>query len=79
VRLRLVRPPAGCIMGKDPGDSVTNSYGQVWDTPNVVVTGAALWPQNPAANPTGTVAAVTYRVAEALRERYFSNPGELLS
>ncbi|GIW03838.1 MAG: hypothetical protein KatS3mg059_0458 [Thermomicrobiales bacterium] len=25
----------GAIMGSDPGNSVTNKYGQVWDTPNV--------------------------------------------
>ncbi|MEZ4570011.1 MAG: GMC oxidoreductase [Thermomicrobiales bacterium] len=29
----------GAIMGTDPGNSVTNSYGQVWDTPNVFVAG----------------------------------------
>jgi gluconate 2-dehydrogenase alpha chain len=71
-------PTGGCIMGTDPGTSVTNSFGQVWDTPNVFVTGAALFPQNPGANPTGTVGAVTYRTADDLRDRYFTNPGELL-
>ena len=65
-------------MGTDPGNSVTNSYGQVWDTPNVFVTGAALFPQNPGANPTGTVGALTLRTADALRNRYFASPGELL-
>ena len=72
-------PTGGCIMGADPGDSVTNSYGQVWDTPNVFVTGAALFPQNPGANPTDTVAALAYRTADALRDRYFKAPGELLA
>jgi gluconate 2-dehydrogenase alpha chain len=72
-------PTGGCIMGSDPSHSVTNSYGQVWDTPNVFVTGAALFPQNPGANPTGTVAAVTYRAADAIRDRYFKSPGELLT
>jgi gluconate 2-dehydrogenase alpha chain len=71
-------PTGGCIMGSDPGNSVTNSYGQVWEAPNVVVTGAALFPQNPGANPSGTIGAVTYRAADALRERYFKNPDELL-
>ena len=42
-------PTGGCIMGTDPSNSVTNTYGQVWDTPNVLVTGAALFPQNPGA------------------------------
>jgi gluconate 2-dehydrogenase alpha chain len=71
-------PTGGCIMGTDPGRSVTNTYGQVWDTPNVIVTGAALFPQNAGANPSGTIGAVTYRMADALRERYFDHPGELL-
>jgi gluconate 2-dehydrogenase alpha chain len=71
-------PTGGAIMGSDPGNSVTNSYGQVWDTPNVFVTGAALFPQNPGANPSGTVAALAYRTADALRDRYFDAPGELL-
>lgn len=71
-------PTGGAIMGSDPGNSVTTSYGQVWDTPNVFVTGAALYPQNPGANPTGTVGALALRTAEALRDRYFDNPGELL-
>ncbi|MFL5737038.1 MAG: GMC family oxidoreductase [Actinomycetota bacterium] len=68
----------GAIMGSDPGDSVTNSYGQVWDTPNVFVTGAALYPQNPGANPTGTLCALAYRTGDALTERYLKAPGTLL-
>lgn len=71
-------PTGGAIMGPDPGSSVTTSYGQVWDTPNVFVTGAALYPQNPAANPTGTAGALAIRTANALRDRYFSAPGEVL-
>ncbi|MFC8923061.1 GMC family oxidoreductase [Cellulosimicrobium sp. NPDC057127] len=71
-------PTGGAIMGSDPGDSVTTSYGQVWDTPNVFVTGAALYPQNPGANPSGTVGALALRTAEAIRDRYFAAPGELL-
>ena len=71
-------PTGGCIMGSGPGDSVTNEYGQVWDTPNVFVTGAALFPQNPGANPTGTIGALTYRTADAIADRYWRSPGELL-
>jgi gluconate 2-dehydrogenase alpha chain len=77
-KYQSTHPTGGCIMGTNPDQSVTNSYGQVWDTPNVFVTGAALFPQNPGANPTGTVGAVTYRLAEAMRDRYFRHPGELL-
>jgi hypothetical protein len=54
-------PTGGCVMGEDPESSVTTTYGQVWDTPNVFVTVAALFPQNTGANPTGTIGAVTYR------------------
>ncbi|MDX2377263.1 GMC family oxidoreductase [Microbacterium sp. LRZ72] len=72
-------PTGGAIMGTDPGNSVTNSYGQVWDTPNVFVTGAALYPQNPGMNPTGTVGALAYRASSAIRDRYFRNPGDLLT
>jgi gluconate 2-dehydrogenase alpha chain len=77
-KYQSTHPTGGCVMGVDPSHSVTNSYGQVWDTPNVFVTGAALWPQNPGANPTGTIGAVTYRAAEAIRDHYLKHPGELL-
>jgi gluconate 2-dehydrogenase alpha chain len=69
----------GAIMGADPSTSVTNKYGQVWDTPNVFVTGAALFPQNPGMNPTGTVIALAYHTAAALQTKYFRNPGEVMS
>ena len=58
----------GAIMGRDPGDSVTDSYGRVWDTPNVFVTGATLYPQNPGMNPTGTLTALAYRVSRFLND-----------
>lgn len=78
-KYQSTHPTGGCIMGTSPDHSVTNTYGQVWDTPNVFVTGAALFPQNAGANPTGTVAAVTYRAADAIRDRYFKHPHELLA
>lgn len=69
----------GAVMGTDPGNSVTNRYGQVWDTPNVFVTGSALYPQNPGANPSATLSALAYMTGEALVERYFSDPEQLLT
>ena len=66
----------GAIMGSDPGNSVTNSYGQVWDTPNVYVTGAALYPFNPGFNPTNTLAALAYRTGDAMAAA--QDPTELL-
>jgi len=69
----------GAIMGTDPGNSVTNKYGQVWDTPNVFVTGATLFPQNPGMNPTGTVLALAYLTGDGLVNQYVKSPGELIT
>lgn len=63
----------GAIMSPDPANSVTNSYGQVWDTPNLFVTGAALYPQNPGVNPTETLCALAYRTGDALARWYRSD------
>lgn len=68
----------GAIMGDDPGNSVTTKYGQVWDTPNVFVTGATLYPQNPGMNPTGTLTALAYMTAERLARRGTGGADELL-
>jgi gluconate 2-dehydrogenase alpha chain len=68
----------GAIMGGDPGDSVVNKYSQVWDTPNVFVTGASNFPQNPGMNPTGTVCALAYHTAEAIINTYLDAPGEII-
>jgi gluconate 2-dehydrogenase alpha chain len=69
----------GAIMGDDPTTSVTNKYGQVWDAPNVFVTGAALYPQNPGHNPTATLIALAYHTGDALVEAYLDNPNELMT
>lgn len=69
----------GAIMGDSPDTSVTNKYGQVWDTPNVFVTGAALFPQNPGANPTDTLAALAYMSGDAMVDRYFKDPNRIIS
>lgn len=69
----------GAIMGSDPGNSVTNKYGQVWDTPNVFVTGAALYPQNPGMNPTGPLLALTYLAGDGIIQRYLKEPGTIIT
>src|SRR5512142_805706 len=71
-------PTGGARMGTDPGNSVTNKYGQVWDTPNVFVAGAALHPQNPGVNPTGSILAMAYLAAEGIRDRYLKSPNHLI-
>lgn len=78
-RYQTTHIQGGAIAGADPTDSVCNRYGQVWDAPNVIVTGAALFPQNPGANPTTTVTAWMYLTLAAMKEQYLARPGELMS
>ena len=68
----------GAIMGTDPQTSVVNRYLQSWDVSNVFVQGACAYPQNPGYNPTGTVGALAYWSAQAIREQYLKHPGPLV-
>jgi gluconate 2-dehydrogenase alpha chain len=68
----------GAIMGSDPSTSALNRYLQSWDVPNLFVLGASAFPQNSGYNPTGTVAALAYWSAAAIRAKYLKNPGRLL-
>jgi gluconate 2-dehydrogenase alpha chain len=66
----------GTAIGADPATSVVNRYCQSWDMPNVFVAGASLFPQNHGYNPTGTVGALAYWTADAIRHSYLRNPTE---
>ena len=68
----------GAVMGNDPRTSVVNRYLQSWDVPNVFVVGASAFPQNAGYNPTGTVGALAYWAADAIRKMYLKNPGPLV-
>jgi len=68
----------GAVMGDDPRTSVVNRYLQSWDVPNVFVVGACNFPQNAGYNPTGTVGALAYWAADAIRGMYLKNPGPLV-
>jgi gluconate 2-dehydrogenase alpha chain len=46
--------------------------------PNLFVTGASGFPQNPGYNSTGTVSALAYWAADAIRTKYLKNPGHLI-
>jgi len=56
----------GTIMGTASGNSVTNSYGQLHDIPNLVIAGPGLFPTSAGVNPTFTVHALTARSAERM-------------
>ncbi|WP_102225803.1 GMC family oxidoreductase [Acidimangrovimonas sediminis] len=65
----------GAIMGTDPTTSALNPYLQSWDVHNVFVVGASAFPQNAGKNPTGTVGALAFRAADAIRDQYLKAPG----
>jgi gluconate 2-dehydrogenase alpha chain len=67
----------GAAMGTDPGNSVVNRYLQSWDVSNLFVIGSSAFPQNAGYNPTGTVGALAYWCADAIRTRYLKSPGAL--
>ncbi|WNJ93774.1 GMC family oxidoreductase [Bosea sp. 685] len=69
----------GFVMGADPKTSAVNKYLQSWDVPNLFVVGASAFPQNPGYNPTGTVGALAFKAADAIRRLYLKNPGPLVS
>ena len=69
----------GAIMGDNPGNSALNRYLQSWDVPNLFVMGASAFPQNAGYNPTGTVCALAYWSAAAIRSQYLKNPGPLVN
>jgi gluconate 2-dehydrogenase alpha chain len=68
----------GAIMGADPKTSAVNKFLQSWDVPNVFVIGASAFPQNAGKNPTGTVGALAFWAADAIRNQYIRNPGPLV-
>jgi gluconate 2-dehydrogenase alpha chain len=68
----------GAIMGDNPSNSAINRYLQSWDVPNLFVQGASAFPQNAGYNPTGTVGALAYWSAAAIRSQYLKNPGPLV-
>jgi gluconate 2-dehydrogenase alpha chain len=68
----------GAAMGADPDTSAVNRYLQSWDVSNLFVLGASAFPQNAGYNPTGTLAALAYWSAEAIRTQYLKSPGPLV-
>jgi choline dehydrogenase-like flavoprotein len=56
----------GAIMGTGAANSVTNSYGQTHEIPNLWMAGPCIFPSEGASNPTYTIFAVSQRGAENL-------------
>lgn len=68
----------GASMGANPKISAINRFLQSWDVSNLFVLGASAFQQNAGKNPTGTVGALAYWAAEAIRDRYLEKPGPLV-
>lgn len=64
-------------MGADPRTSFVNPFLQSWDVPNLWVMGSSVFPQNPGYNPTGTVGALAFWAADAMK-RYMKKPQPLV-
>jgi choline dehydrogenase-like flavoprotein len=53
-------------MGSSAANSVTNSWSQCWDVPNVVVADGGVFASNADKNPTLTIMALAWRASEHL-------------
>ncbi|HYV69892.1 MAG TPA: GMC oxidoreductase, partial [Pseudolabrys sp.] len=52
--------------GTDASNSITNSYGQTHELPNLYVAGPGIFPTEGASNPTYTIFALSLRGAEQM-------------
>jgi choline dehydrogenase-like flavoprotein len=65
----IIHEVGGAIMGSDPGQSVTNRWGQTWDVPNLFITDGAVFASNADKNPTLTIMALAWRTADHILDR----------
>ena len=66
----------GAIMGTSAANSVTNSYGQTHEIPNLWMAGPCIFPTEGASNPTYTIFAVSQRGAENLAANWKTIAGK---
>lgn len=74
----IVHQVGGAMTGDSPANSVVNKYLQSWDVHNLFVVGGSAFPQIGSFNPTGTVGALAYFAADAIKNQYLKNPGPLV-
>jgi choline dehydrogenase-like flavoprotein len=65
----MIHEVGGAMMGSDPGKSVTNSWSQTWDVPNLFIADGAVFVSNADKNPTLTIMALAWRTADHILER----------
>jgi choline dehydrogenase-like flavoprotein len=65
-RLFTAHQMGTCRMGRDPGTSVANPYGELHDTPGVWIGDGSAFPTSSGTNPMITIMALARRTAEAI-------------
>lgn len=60
----IIHEVGGAIMGDDSAKSVTDQWSKTWDVPNLFLTDGAPFPSNADKNPTLTIMAQAWRVAD---------------
>jgi choline dehydrogenase-like flavoprotein len=65
----MIHEVGGTIMGADAGSSVTNSWSQTWDVPNLFVADGGVFPYNADKNPTLTIMALSWRMSDHILDR----------
>ena len=65
----IIHEVGGAIMGADAGSSVTNSWCQTWDVPNLYITDGGVFASNADKNPTLTIMAIAWRACDHILAR----------
>ena len=65
-KLLTAHPLGGCSMSDDPDRGVVNEFGEVWNYPRLYVSDGAIIPTALSVNPSGTISALSERIAERL-------------
>ena len=65
----------GTIMGTGAGNSITNSFGQTHELPNLYIAGPGIFPTEGASNPTYTIFALSLRGAEQMTANWSTVAG----
>jgi choline dehydrogenase-like flavoprotein len=65
----IIHEVGGAIMGDDPHRSVLNKWCQAWDVKNLFLADGSPFPSNADKNPTLTIMANAWRVADHILDR----------
>jgi choline dehydrogenase-like flavoprotein len=66
--MKCFHPAGGCAMGRDQATGVVDRHGRVFETDNLYVAGASIFPTSGALNPTLAVVALALRLGDHLAD-----------